>query len=542
MFKKNKEFSKLIIIEAFSLIFSTLAVIGTKIDIESRKFSEFRATDILRLVLFFVICSICINGVLYLIENRKILSKIFDQQNYSRKKIIIFMLGIAAVYLLYLVVYAPGIVAGDSLSSIRQIREGFLENHHPVFYTCFIGLCLKVGEFIKDSNTGILLYCFFQIAVCSWTYASFLMWLKKKGVRKLIIILVFLYFVLYPVFAIYSITLWKDPMFSCALLWMIMMLYDFCQSQEYIAWKKLLMFGLTGILIGLLRNNGIYIFIFVFAGMICGLKKNRKRIMAVIVPSILILYCITGPFYENILHAKPRFVESVGIPLQQMARVVAEDGEMNKEDEEFLFSLLPEEKWEEYYTPFLVDPIKWAPEFNTKYLNSHKKQFLKTWVSLLEKNLDIYVEQYFMGTTGFWRIGAERTNEFVKLEVDENPYGIYEDSPLGEKLSEEIKDKIETALDKLPMGVYIWLMFFDLLYCVVKRKYKYVTMLLPMLGNWGTLMIATPTAFGLRYIWINVIALPLMLLIPFILARNDQKQSNRSGRKIPEKGEKTIEQ
>ena len=163
-------------------------------------------------------------------------------------------------------------------------------------------------------------------------------------------------------------------------------------------------------------------------------------------------------------------------------------------------------------------------------------------VSLLEKNLDIYVEQYFMGTTGFWRIGAERTNEFVKLEVDENPYGIYEDSPLGEKLSEEIKDKIETALDKLPMGVYIWLMFFDLLYCVVKRKYKYVTMLLPMLGNWGTLMIATPTAFGLRYIWINVIALPLMLLIPFILARNDQKQSNRSGRKIPEKGEKTIEQ
>ena len=402
---------------------------------------------------------------------------------------------------------------------MRQLWGGLLENDDAVLYTCFIGGCMKVGEFNHESNTGILLYCLFQIAVCSWTYASFLMWLKKQGIKQIIVFLSFLYFALYPVFAIYSITLWKDPMFSCALLWMISLLVEFCTCRCKIPWKRLFLFSVAVILKGLLRNNGIYIFVLIFLGMLLFLKENRKRVMAVVLPAIIAIYMITGPFYENVLDAHPRFVESIGIPLQQMARVVTEDGEMNAEEKEFLFSLLPEDKWDEYYQPFLVDPIKWSSEFDTKYLNSHKKLFLKTWLSLLPKNLDLYVEQYFMGTTGFWRIGKDRTNEFVKLKVEENPYGIYTDSPLGKEKSEEIKGKIEKTLVKLPMGVYIWLMFLNLLYCVTEKKYKYMIALLPMIGNWGTLMIATPTAFGLRYIWINVVAFPLLLLFPFILAQ-----------------------
>ena len=85
-----------------------------------------------------------------------------------------------------------------------------------------------------------------------------------------------------------------------------------------------------------------------------------------------------------VFSAENLFVESVGIPLQQMARVVEENGKIGEEEEEFLDNLMPMEKYLEYYNPYLVDPIKWAPEFNTDYLNANKEEFFKTWFSLFE--------------------------------------------------------------------------------------------------------------------------------------------------------------
>ena len=87
---------------------------------------------------------------------------------------------------------------------------------------------------------------------------------------------------------------------------------------------------------------------------------------------------------------------------------------------------MPMEKYLEYYNPYLVDPIKWAPEFNTDYLNANKGEFFKTWFSLLKSNFGIYVEQYLMGTYGFWHIGGDTPYEFVKTEIAGNDWGIYQ--------------------------------------------------------------------------------------------------------------------
>ena len=220
-----------------------------------------------------------------------------------------------------------------------------------------------------------------------------------------------------------------------------------------------------------------------------------------------------------VFSAENLFVESVGIPLQQMARVVIEGGEIGQEDQEFLDNLMPLEKYPEYYNPFLVDPIKWAPEFQTEYLNSHKEEFFSTWFSLLKSNFGIYVEQYLMGTYGFWHIGGDLPYEFVKTDIVGNDWGIYQNQFFENHLGYFVQEELAEKYDFLPSGLFVWILLYDIVLTWAKRKSLYILPLAGMIGNWLTLMVATPTAFGVRYIYILVIGLPLLLAYPGLLER-----------------------
>ena len=83
---------------------------------------------------------------------------------------------------------------------------------------------------------------------------------------------------------------------------------------------------------------------------------------------------VTGPVYSRLeLQGEP--VESLGIVLNQMARVAATGGEMSEKDANLMDSLLPMEKYPETYRPLVVDMLKWDVDFSQSYLNSHLKEF-----------------------------------------------------------------------------------------------------------------------------------------------------------------------
>lgn len=68
---------------------------------------------------------------------------------------------------------------------------------------------------------------------------------------------------------------------------------------------------------------------------------------------------------------------------------------------------------------------------------------------------------------------------------------------------------------------------YDVLLCWVKRKSRYILPLLIMVGNWLTLMIATPTAFGLRYIFIMMLGVPLLVFYPLLLPPSEEEATSR---------------
>ena len=64
-------------------------------------------------------------------------------------------------------------------------------------------------------------------------------------------------------------------------------------------------------------------------------------------------------------------------------------------------------------------------------------------------------------------------------------------------------------------------MLLSLIFTVKNRRNKNLLILLPALLNWLTLMVATPIAFTLRYVYILVLIIPLTIVVPILKSENE---------------------
>lgn len=507
----------------FALLFGAMVVVGQKISVEQWVFQDFGLSDIIWFLFYTGLGMLIFTGLNWLCGKRE-LGCIEKKEDcgFSRKRWLLYTVLLAVCWLPVWAVYFPGIVPDDATISIAMVLGDMpWDNHYPVFYSLIIGLCLKIGNLFYGYNLGVALYSFLQLSTMALILGRLLEWLRSKGIRKMLIYFGLAFFAAAPIFGNYAIVMWKDPWFCGVLLILAMFLYDHVveDRDSFLARKNLLIYSGWSILMALLRNNGIYIVILTGLCLLVIYRKNVKKVAVASVVSVALIYLITGPVYMAVFSAENLFVESVGVPLQQMARVVIEGGEIGQEEQEFLDNLMPLEKYPEYYNPFLVDPIKWAPEFQTEYLNSHKEKFFSTWFSLLKSNFGIYVEQYLMGTYGFWHIGGDLPYEFVKTDIVGNDWGIYQNQFFENHLGYFVQEELAEKYDFLPSGLFVWILLYDIVLTWAKRKSLYILPLAGMIGNWLTLMVATPTAFGVRYIYILVIGLPLLLAYPGLLER-----------------------
>jgi hypothetical protein len=121
-------------------------------------------------------------------------------------------------------------------------------------------------------------------------------------------------------------------------------------------------------------------------------------VLATVLPALL----ITGPLCSALGIQKAHFAEAVSIPLQQTARVVADDGTMNEADAELLNAILPIEQVKECYDETTPNAVKFAPDFNDAYLESHKDEFFDAWLRTGFANPGTYLRAWIAQTSTFW--------------------------------------------------------------------------------------------------------------------------------------------
>lgn len=84
-------------------------------------------------------------------------------------------------------------------------------------------------------------------------------------------------------------------------------------------------------------------------------------------------------------------VEALGIPIQQVSRVVYETDTLDQNDSDLINKLVPIEVIKEKYNPNIVDPIKFHIIFNTsEQLDNHLADYFTLYFRLAIKYPSIY--------------------------------------------------------------------------------------------------------------------------------------------------------
>ena len=383
-------------------------------------------------------------------------------------------------WLPYLLKYMPGFILGDSTGSLRQaLRLTGLNNRNPVAFTLLLRLCLLLGGAFSsgDLTAGCCIFSVLQMLLCAGTLAYLVCWLgERMGLPRVWRILLTLLYALSPYVAQNSLAMWKDPIFSCAVVLLTLHLADFCRSDGAAAEKFRWLVGVFALSLLTLfsRNNGVTALLLtvVLLG-IRMLRKGRKRaaadkrLLAALTSALLLWGVITGPVYRAVGIGGTPPEEKLGMMLNQVARVAACGGDTTEEERAYLNELLPLERYPSTYRPCCVDRLKWEEGFNCEPL--YGRRIYTAWLSLLRKNPGLYFEAWELESYGFWTVNQTNINRQTESISFGDPYNLrgIEELELGPfrlrfepVLKGDLWDRLLPADSwSIPLGILNWLLF-----------------------------------------------------------------------------------
>lgn len=427
----------------------------------------------------------------------------------------------------YLLSNMPGAIFADGFSSINQVISGVYNNHHPLLYTWFTGIFIKIGLLSGSLLRGIALYTVAQTLIMISVMAYFMIWLYKKNISRWYIAAAMIFIAFFPLFPFYAVTFWKDTLFSLALFNFVLIYIDiFISGGKYLFSKRgIANYCVTAFLVCFLRNNGLYIYAFSLLFLIFIYRhlffKHLKKFAICSIVLLIVTGIIQGPVY-NKLNLSTEFVENLAMPTQQIFAVVSKNGVYTEEDKVFISKIWDIDEIKEKYTPCNADTPKWyMSRFDSTFLEENKADFFKLWLKLFSQNPGIYSEALFEENIGFWNIKTSGSAAYIQMGVWSNNMGI-EQRDYFLKIFGFSFNSIVSPKKYISAGLLFWLMMGSALISILRSKKDLMTHFMPyipIIGAWLTIMVATPLGISFRYMYILMLVVPLIPVIP--LMNND---------------------
>lgn len=444
-----------------------------------------------------------------------------------------FFIGWGIIFLAwipYLLQYFPGIATPDSVDQIKQaIGLSALNAHHPLLHTMIIRLAMTIGQTFSNQNTGILIYSIMQMLVMSAIFSFAIYYMAKKQIPEWIRVVATIFFALYPVNAIYSITMWKNILSGGAILLFVICMTEIATTTDFLQSKiKFLMLILVSLTVIYLLNNGIYIIILTIPFLILACRKNYKKILAFLIIILIMNTSINTLLYSVLNIQKGSIREALSIPIQQLARVITyRRNDMSDEDKEKIYNFLPADNLHELYNPTLSDPVK--AKFDEQYFKEHKLEFITTWAGLFFEFPVEYIEAFLCNCYGYWY--PEASNWVVSRTITEDEKLETSSKPIITGL-----EKIDSLIDRrdipvfsmlFSLGFMFWLLLIALTYCIYKKNYNLLLVYVPILILWLTVL-ASPVFCEYRYLYGMVVSLPILLSVPTLIKEKKEEPNGQN--------------
>lgn len=439
----------------------------------------------------------------------------------SKKVFIISFIIIFICYIPYFLDNYPAIMSSDTISQFNQIFHDInLNNSHPVIHTLFMSLIFNFGKIFSNSNNiSVAFISITQMIIMSLIFSYVIKFLYDKKVNKYILIIVLIYYALYPVHAIYSVTLWKDIMFSG--LFTIFTIYIYkLYEKDNICKIDILKYFLITIAMIFFRNNAIYVFIICIPFLSILFKKYKIKLLALNLFILIFYYIITGPIYSILNISQTSSVESLAIPIQQVGRIVYKNEKIDGNDIKLINAVIDINILKNIYNPITVDNIKFNSSFDGKVIEENKQEYIKLYLRLIKNHPLTSIESYLCSTLGYW---YPFIDYWINIKgVYNNLYDIYYDSKLNLDTSNIIDNIKNINIFKyvFSIGLCFILILISIFNTYLLRNKKYIIFYIPIIGLWITMMIATPVFAEFRYIYSAFTLLPFFILLPFLKKDN----------------------
>lgn len=448
------------------------------------------------------------------------------------------------LWLPYFLIFYPANLSLDSFECVQQaIGDVPYGNNHPAAFVAMIAGCMKLGMLVGDINFGIACYSAFQILLFAAILSHILYWLVKKGAPNWAVWLCGAYYGLNPMIGTYAMTIWKDVLFGAFLLLMATWLYDVAQSRGENLGKpgELAKFALIAVAVSLLRNG--------MAPVACGLSivlllcypKKARYFLPVSLAVLCVIFIILEPVYSTLNIPKANAAESYGVALQQIGYTLHCGGVIDPESRAFLNQILPTQIWQEVYSPWGSDSVKFHGAFDHVFFNANTGTFLEVWLKLLPANLTYYTKAWLMNTIGYYHVGTIETAYWYGIIPVEraSELGIFRTDLLqavtGTRIVARAVEAFLFYAKKLPVfcTVYsiaanVWVFVLGLVIRLLRKNQvrEYLWGMLPLMALWLVIMATTPASCEFRYLFAIHLAMPVVLVFLF---QSDEEAGKMQG-------------
>lgn len=433
---------------------------------------------------------------------------------FSNRTVLLFS---AAVFIIiyttiFILGYFPGILSPDSINQIDQTFTGIYSNHHPFWHTLIIQLCLRAGTAIWGStNAGVCIYSILQIICMSFSFGYAVMALYDLKLSYRILIPVVIYFTLMPYHIMYSFTMWKDVLFGAAAVVFITSLFRLLHGRR-LSDHVLLIISSFGIC--LLRSNGQIAFAVTFIAAIFVLGKKYIRVILIMAAVLVCTVVLKYPVLQALHVTQPDTIESLSIPSQQIARVIADGGELTDEQKKLLENVVDVDRVAETYQWYTSDYIKdlVRERDNQEYISEHKADFIKMYLQIGIRHPSSFIKGWIDATKGYYNSGYGIFNWTV---VQKNEHGIERHTliPAVQKIMDAYTASYNNIWPLQPLvsiGLFVWAVIILAAVGIAGRKRETI-LTVPCIAMVLTLLIATPIYAEFRYAYALFTCMPVLI-------------------------------
>ena len=513
---------------AFSCLFAAAIVMGVQLDQTGNvNFHQYKLY--LSILILGIGLAPFVAGIIYWLSRRQICNT--SNQGDRRYFVSLWLLFILA-YIPTLLASLPGFFTYDAETEVYMAMTGKYSSHHPMAHVLLIGFILKLFyKLFQSYNAGIIAYTILQIIITSGCFSYMLYTLKKLGVHKWICNLSFVFLAFFPTVSMFVCCSTKDVYFSVGLVLLTTLLIEFCYNQNVFmgSTRHKILFVIASLLLLLFRNNGIYVYVIFSLLFLCFFRIWFKKLFPVLAAAF-ILYFSFNITVNNIYNVQPGSVaEMLCVPMQQLARVHAEDKATYSDDDlELLYTLIPKSVLENY-NPKLADDIKF--NFLLDNFKANFPAYFKLWIQTGFKQPDIYINSFLANTYGYWYPdtvidGYEGKQIVDKVYGDSSYFAFVTEMPgvrnslfpvlesFYEKISFEIyQQKIPVVSMLFSIGFWQWIFLFVIFYLLNTKGKIYIIALIPMLLVYLTMLLG-PIAL-VRYVIYFFFSVPLLFSLLF---------------------------